>query len=247
MSPWRAAICALLVLALFSCKAKEEAKPEAYTVLDHGDFVFVVHGGLHDDVIPEILARLRGEGGRMKADLGLGADTGQVTIHIRTDPSEHLDTMKKLIYGRYPGVTAYVVNARRIELLYCSTIVQDALHEYAHCLSLLLNRKFANNPRWLWEAVAAYESGEFFEPREVDFLAEGRYPSLEELGEDIGADDRIYKVGYLLVEYIQETWGREKLVELIKSGGELLPVLGLGQADFERAWRAFVERKYLRR
>ena len=39
-----------------------------------------------------------------------------------------------------------------------SGMVSHLVHEFAHCVSLQVNPRIANNPRWLWESVAIYES-----------------------------------------------------------------------------------------
>jgi hypothetical protein len=232
------------ILALAGCAPKPTA--DSIQTFVHGSFLIILHGKLDRKIVPPILKKLDAEAPRMRADLGLAGEAS-CTIHIREDAWDYLDVMEKLIYGRYPGVTGYVVNARRMELLWSPETAQDALHEYAHCLSLLLNRGFMNKPRWLWESVAAWESGEFHDPTGLSYLVEGNYPSLAELGEDVGRDDRIYEVGWLLVEYVRRTWGGERIPALIKSGGDLEAALGIGAPAFEEGWRAWVESEYFGR
>ena len=39
-------------------------------------------------------------------------------------------------------------------------LIEAAVHEFAHGVSLHVNPRFGNNPRWLWEAVAIYEQAD---------------------------------------------------------------------------------------
>jgi hypothetical protein len=118
------------------------------------------------------------------------------------------------------------------------------VHEFAHCVTLHVNPTAANRPRWLWESVAIYESGQFVDPKRLDYLADGSPPSLAELN-DIN-DTRVYDVGYTLAEYIVSTWGSEALRRLIRSNGDLLSTLRVTEMAFQTGWYDFVTNKYLR-
>ena len=109
-----------------------------------------------------------------------------------------------------------------------------------------VNRQFGNNPRWFWEAVAIYESGEFNDPKNISYLADGNFPTIAELTADFNTGARkIYEVGYLLSEYIIETWGKESYTQMIKNNADIQLVLGINAAQFENGWKDFVTRKYL--
>ena len=108
-----------------------------------------------------------------------------------------------------------------------------------------LNASFANNPRWLWETVALYENGEFVHPRTIPYLVSGAFPTLQQLNVDPNGGRQIYEVGYLLGEFIVSTWGRPAYLRLILSNGDVASVLGVSAANFESAWRAFVQQRYL--
>jgi hypothetical protein len=209
-----------------------------------GEFTFKLHPGVDSKELAPMLRLLELNATRIKADLGV-KDAGSRTIHVRGDWQEHLATMEQLIGGRYFGVSGYIANANRIELLSTPNLAQDALHEYAHTVSLYVNRRFINNPRWLWEAIAAYESGEFYHPRALPYMAEGNFPSIAELNGDIGAGEtRIYKVGYLLVEFMKARWGMPAVLELIRNGGDIPEALDLTVVEFESLWKLFVTDKY---
>ena len=112
-------------------------------------------------------------------------------------------------------------------------------------MSLNVNPDFGNNPRWLWESVALYEAGEFRDPSQIDYLRARDYPTIEELNSGFNTSRNIYDVGFLLTEYILETWGRSELIDLIHSAGDIPGVLGVSESDFELGWYSHIERQHL--
>ena len=109
-------------------------------------------------------------------------------------------------------------------------------------MSLVVNGGIANNPRWLWEAVAVYEAGQFVDPRSLPYLAGGASLTLDSLN---SLDNtRIYDVGYVMAEFIITRWGADALVALIATNGNLAMVTGLSAAEFITAWRGFVRSRY---
>ena len=65
-----------------------------------------------------------------------------------------------------------------------------------------MNPRFANNPRWFWETVALYENGEFVDPRSLDYVVRGAFPTLQQLNVDPNGGTQIYQLGYVLGEFI---------------------------------------------
>lgn len=123
------------------------------------------------------------------------------------------------------------------------------LHEFAHLVTQRVNPSIANNPRWLWEAIALYEATGYLRgfPR-IDYIEARDFPTLTEL--NVGFNDanetrNIYQVGYVLAEYIVETWGTEKLLSLVESNGNIPSTLGINITEFELGWHQFIEEKYL--
>lgn len=57
------------------------------------------------------------------------------------------------------------------------------VHEYSHLVTLALNPSFNNNPRWLWEATAIYESGRPAIPNisSLKCFSEESFPTIESL------------------------------------------------------------------
>jgi hypothetical protein len=120
-----------------------------------------------------------------------------------------------------------------------------AVHEFAHTVTLHLNPAIANNPVWLWEAVAVYEAGEFVHPATLPALVSGQFPTLAQLNDRAGPLS-IYSVGFTLMEFMLERWQWAGVRALLLSHGDLPATFGLTASAFEGEWRAFVEQRYLR-
>jgi hypothetical protein len=118
------------------------------------------------------------------------------------------------------------------------------VHEFAHNVTLHLNPAIANNPVWLWEAVAVYEAGQFVPPASLSYLVARQFPTLAQLNERAGPYS-IYDVGHVLTRFMVERWGWSGVRTLILAHGNVTQVFGLSTADFEREWRDFVVRYYL--
>ena len=122
------------------------------------------------------------------------------------------------------------------------TMVHYTIHEFAHCVSFNINSDIANNPRWLWEAVAIYESDLHPEPQNISYLVNQKPPSLNELNQF--TNTYIYEVGFFIAEFIVETKGSVGLNELIKNNGDLRKTMNLDDDEFTKQWFLFVKKKY---
>ena len=77
-------------------------------------------------------------------------------------------------------------------------------------------------------------------------MVSGNYPTLEVLNTDYNSGNRsIYSVGYILLEYIIETWGMDQVINLIQTNGNIPLSLGITAEEFESGWYQFIETKYL--
>jgi len=135
---------------------------------------------------------------------------------------------------------------QEMRLQYSDEVSQTAVHEFAHLVSLQVNSNFANRPRWLWEAVALYECQDFVYPKSLPYMVSGDYPTLSELNTDFNSSNHsIYSVGYVLLEFVVQTWSMAKVIDLIKTNGNIPSVLGITTQMFESGWHQYVEDKYL--
>ena len=58
---------------------------------------------------------------------------------------------------------AHMLNVNR-------TLGLGTVHEFTHLVSLARNPEIPNNPKWLWEAVAIYESNRPPPPQAIHFV-----------------------------------------------------------------------------
>ncbi|HMS34877.1 MAG TPA: hypothetical protein PKC91_12410 [Ignavibacteria bacterium] len=178
--------------------------------------------------------------------------------------SDTLPVVKIFIYTNYKDLTAAVAhvvpdlppwakglaiseseihiispNLNRPEI---NSMLSILIHEFAHCVSYHIRPNIANNPRWLWESVAVYESGQFVSPHNVNCLVSHDPPSLDQLNSF--NNTMIYDVGYLLAEYIIINWDKAHFINMILTNGNIQQVLGISPVDFEKGWFEFVVKKY---
>jgi len=138
-----------------------------------------------------------------------------------------------------------------------SEIGKIAVHEFVHAvvLKLLIDRepkplnaerfdeKFSTFPTWLWEGISVYEAEQFYEPKTLAYLKNGKYPQISELN-NRSKGQKIYTCGYTIIEYILKEYGKDKLIELIESYGDLKNILNLTEEQFSSNWYQFIKIKY---
>ena len=134
-------------------------------------------------------------------------------------------------------------------MFYDANIIEAAEHEFVHASSLAINDQLGHKNRWLWEAFAIYEADEFIHPKDLAYLRKGEFPSMAELNGEFSGEsaNRIYEVGFLLSEFVVETWSEEKYLELIQEAGDIEKTLAITIAEFEIKWKKFVTEKYLKK
>lgn len=139
------------------------------------------------------------------------------------------------------GTTGYALGPNKIYIMYENQkdISITAIHEFVHCVTY----NFApekNLPSWLFEGIAMYLSQEndYYKDKCTEFIEDGLPP-------DYKLNDYFnrYIYGYSLVEYVINEYGKEGLLELVSSNGNIEEVLHISQADFNEGWRKFIESK----
>ena len=194
--------------------------------------------------IQAVIDALESNYGRIVSDLE-PVNMPVVRAMIWSDENEFNKIMLAHLGHGYTGVTGYVAGPAELRILLTSRSPLTAVHEFAHNVTLNLNRNIGNNPRWLWETVAVYESQGFTHPNTLHYMASGDYPTLEELNTSTDPGrEKVYEVGYILGEYIVETWGIKTLRDLIRHFGDLSAVLGISASEFESEWYAWVRARY---
>jgi len=197
-----------------------------------------------DDVLQEVAGRLEADLPRFQADLEVGT-TRAFTVRVWRDEASWFAEVQRYL-GRRIETTGYVTGSEEIRVLAVPQVARNATHELAHCVSLYVNPRIANNPRWLWESVALWENGELVDPRTLEYMVAGRPPTLDQLDADVTASRQVYEVGYTIGEFVVARNGREGLVRLVQANGDTAAALGLSPSAFEAAWYAFVRERYLR-
>jgi hypothetical protein len=231
----------MVLITITSCK--EEHIITSDTPMSP-QFEFILHDNLEESITEPILQKLEMNYERILADLKVNS-VSKIQIAIWATSSSFENAMERDLGTRFYGATGYIYNITEIRILNAPDAAQIALHEFAHIVSMYINHSIPNNPRWLWEAVAIYESGEFVDPKNLDYMLRGNYPTISELNTTYNQSNyRIYSVGYILLEFIIERWGMDKVIELVKTNGELQSTLGLSVNEFEESWHIFIKEKY---
>jgi hypothetical protein len=235
-------LISLFVLTFFfSCKKSTDPVNEPNP--EHFDFI------LYDDLdtthITKIFENLENNYSRIISDLKVES-MPKVTVKIWSDYNNFLEAMENDIGIRYNGATGYIFGMTEFRIYFNNNASVAAVHEFAHLVTMQINNRIANNPRWLWEAVALYENKEFVHPKTLSYMVAGNYPTLNELSTDYNSSNHsIYSVGYILLEYVIQTWGMNNVLSLIKNNGNISKLLGITTQEFESGWYQFVEEKYL--
>ena len=199
--------------------------------------------------IAQTASRVEGEYSRILADLQV-ATMPLVRITLYTDHAAMVAATQATV-GFVPATArGLITSIDHIHMMSPNlpewgnydSLVRDIVHEFAHCVSMAVNAAIPNNPRWLWESVAVYESGQFVAPQTLSYMTAHAPPSLASLT-TIG-EPRIYEIGYVVGEFVVSRWGQSGLRSLVLSGGNTQASLGLSQAEFESQWFQFVMQKY---
>lgn len=200
--------------------------------------------------IADTAARVEGEHARIISDLQ-ATPMSSVTVTLHPDFASLQDavrsaagTLPAFAKGLTTGVASiHVLSPNLSNAWSYADGVTAIVHEFAHCVSLQVNPTVGNNPRWLWEAVAIFEAGQFVHPRSVMSLVNGEPPTISRLN---GFDNtEIYAVGFVMGEFIVARWGGGSLVALIRGNGNVAAVTGMGENEFLAAWYQFVSVRYL--
>lgn len=118
-----------------------------------------------------------------------------------------------------------------------------ALHEYVHLISLAVYDGNGQLPIWLWESLAIYESRRPPppDPESLSCIGRNYVPTLNELSSH---PSNIYRIGYLLAEFIVSQWSYDTFRLLLRNGGDVLESLDVSEARFEQLWLSYILSTY---
>jgi tetratricopeptide (TPR) repeat protein len=166
----RAVVFTLAVLSI-CCGGGTASSP---TAIDLGERLtlrvqtahFQIFGGTSPDTTLRGAAnRLEAEYSRILGNLGVSSHP-VVTVRIWQDAASYYNELTRYFGTRYQA-GGYITGPTELRLLAGGDLDTDVVHEFVHAVSLDVNPRFGNNPRWLWEAVALYERAVRADPSQV--------------------------------------------------------------------------------
>ncbi|OEH86847.1 hypothetical protein BHU72_00855 [Desulfuribacillus stibiiarsenatis] len=107
-----------------------------------------------------------------------------------------------------------------------------------------MHNSIGRSAEWLSEGVSVYEANQFRNPKDFNYIRENQFSTLSELSDTNNTKE--YDLGYVVVEFIQVTWGIDALNNLIKSGGNVSATLKISTQEFEKEWNQYIREKYLK-
>jgi len=245
-------VVALSLLAV-SCGGGAPAAPSAAGASAVAPFAsahFVFFYTTLDSKNIEVIARAaEADYSRVLHDLGVDA-LPAVQVHFYTD-HQALEAAVAAVAGPIPSWASGLATAPdQIHLMSPNhpayapfdRMLSNIVHEFAHCVSMRANPRIPNNPRWLWESVAIYESGQFVDPKTLPYMTTSRPPAFAALN---SLDNTlIYDVGYTIAAFIVSKGGQAGLDELVRNNGDVAATFGIALDAFEREWYGFVRARY---
>ncbi|MBS4538457.1 hypothetical protein GOQ27_08270 [Clostridium sp. D2Q-11] len=125
-----------------------------------------------------------------------------------------------------------------------NSLMNVVIHEFTHALTMIQYPQAKQI--WILEAIALYEANQIRDPKDVEYLVEGDYPSIQELNASSGKSaEKVYAIGHIIIEYINEKWSMDEVRELLKENGDIEKVLGVTEGEFEKGFYKYMEDKYL--
>ncbi|CDU06971.1 Hypothetical protein VCR14J2_410362 [Vibrio coralliirubri] len=237
----------LVLVVAFVLQIRGEQACDSCYESDKGQFKFVLYDGTSPAIIPSIYNELLLKQAPLMKSFGLDS-IPVITVRVWQSQKAYLDEQERSIGQRYAFSTGYIEpKSNEIRLLYFGGEIQrTALHEFVHLLTLQINPNFANNPRWLWEAVAIYKSEGYWFHMNNRSAIKGRFDGLvQDLYNKPNSSSAVYELGYTVGEFIERSWGEGAFVDLIKSNGDPSQLTDQPIESLFYDWEKFVKTTYL--
>ena len=225
----------LLCTALASCTEVNDHSPPAFTI--------EAIGAVQEESIEAIRTSLQSNMPRILTGLGL-EELPQFVVKVWRDPNEFRSVYES--GGGVGGVTEGYINtvSREVRVLENANVSQVAVHEFAHLAMLEINPTIAANPFWLWESVVLYLDGSGSpDTTKLTCITDQGMPTLAELNPQ-SSSIKVYRFGYLITEFILESWGQAGLLSLIQTNGDTEESIGIAQNQFERDLHEYLLKTY---
>ena len=227
------------------------------------DHFVISYQGIYKEEAQDIADKLEENYDRIRTNLNdPDHDTIRVFVHaLQADFNNGTGLLNSNANGVSRGPNEFhLLWTNWFNSIFPSDPVKTAVHEFTHCVQLNIlikeaqrdwgntdNRnfekafeeKFINEyPQWFWEALCDYEASI------VNKLSIKYGMSKNVTLRELNNSNQIYNVGYTIIDYIVEKWGKEKLPILITSYVDIQTVLGVSESDFEKGWVHFTNEKY---
>jgi hypothetical protein len=194
--------------------------------------------------IDHLISQLEGNYDRILKDLKVST-TPTIIVRIYPDVSSfrqgiNYPNAPDFIQATAFGKTDFRILSPSVTMPDSNLYLKGAAHELTHCIHLNIDYS-PNNPRWLWEGLAMFESDYSFDPKEIDIIKNKQFPHLSELGNGME-----YMLGYVIIEAIRDIWGQDTIISLIKKRGNVKEVLNLEINDFEKQVFDHIYKKYIK-
>lgn len=234
----------------FSLELKKIAdSTDSFTSLDHlmnlkrvSEHFVVMHGPTDSSKVLSMINELENNYSRILKDLKVDK-MPLITVRIYPDRSSFLKGINFPNAPDFVMATAFGTDDIRMVSpnagVDSEMLMKGVVHEFVHCVHLSIEYA-PNNPRWLWEGLAMYESKWFFDPKEVDFIKDQKFPSLDSLN-----DGSEYMLGYVIIEAVKEIWDFDVVLQLIKNRGKAYPIVKIGNNEFSQKVFQYIYRKYV--
>lgn len=239
-----------------------------FTIVDEStqiatDNFLITYKGIYNNEAEEIGRELEANYQRIRAEL---KDPEHEIINVFVHPNqEEFNKATGLMQSSANGTSHGPLEFHFIWTNWFNSIFPDdpkktAVHEFTHCVQLNIlikdaiqtlayedeesfntafEKKFITDyPQWFWEAICTYQGNEV-NTLSVKYGMRNN-PSLQELN----SSNQIYNVGYTIIEFLVNKWGKDKLPEFIRSYCDFENVLGVSEKEFEQAWQEYVEANY---
>lgn len=172
--------------------------------------------------------------------------TRKIDLYIYTDRSAFLATSPSDDAAGYAQPSRNIIAI----LLGAGNSTVTLTHEINHIIFMNSVPRIDTVPQWFVEGLAIYESRPGVEAAQLDkyALAKDIHDFMEPLKSDREkpADPRVYAEGYMKINFIVDTFGRDKLhgvIEELQAGMDfnqaLLQSLGLNQEELNANWKTY--------
>jgi RNA polymerase sigma-70 factor (ECF subfamily) len=127
---------------------------------------------------------------------------------------------------------------------------QSILRSTTHLFAMWLVRDInPTAPKWLCQGIGGYEakqmSEQFLKDTTADAIRSGTIPTLDQLENDTWDFETMggFQFSYLMVEFLERTYGLDALNQLIRSPGNCSGILGRTESELREQWIQYLSNR----